>query len=610
VTRPAALVAWAVLLPAAAGCGPGEPKVVVVPHPTPVPAAGHRPAPRPESPAWFRDVTDGSGVNLVYRNGEEADRYTILETLGGGVAVLDYDADGKPDLFFPAGGGFAGPDKRQVVGLPPKLYRNLGDWKFRDVTAAAGLDRLADGAPWFYSHGAVSADYDRDGWPDLLMTGYGRVALWHNEPDGAGGRRFREVTKAAGLLGPHFWSTGAAWGDLDADGYPDLYLCQYVDWSNDNDPACPGYYASVPRDVCPPRQFGARPHALYRNNGDGTFEDVGRSAGLRVDPPDGNKGKGLGVLFVDVDRDGRPDVYVANDTSGNFLYLNKTEPGGPIRLDERGLELGVARDGSGAPTGSMGVDAADWDGCGRPSIWVSNYENEFHALYQNRLPAGRPAFTFDTARAGLGVIGPRFVGFGTAFVDADRDGWEDLVVNNGHVIRHSPRGNVDQPPVFFRNGVKDGRRYFAEAGADAGPFFREARRGRGLAVADLDDDGRPDLVFCYSNEPARLVRNEAPADHHWVGVRLAPAGHADPTGARLTLEVGGRTLTRFATAGRSYLSGCDPRFVLGLGDDKAPGRLTVCWPSGSPRAEYWDGLAPDRYHTLEQGKGRPVEEKP
>src|SRR5438128_1853817 len=267
----------------------------------------------------FLDRTPDSGIDFICRNGEEAGHYAILESLGGGVALFDYDGDGLLDIFLTGGGYFDGPDKKQIQGHPCKLYKNLGGWKFQDVTKEVGLDGIA-----FYTHGAAVADYDRDGWPDLLVTGYGRVALFHNEPDGAGGRRFREVTAAAGLLGSHFWSTSAAWGDLDGDGYPDLYLCQYVDWSNDKDPTCGGYYPGIPRDVCPPAQFASRPHALYRNRGDGTFENVAAAAGLRTDRADRDYGKGLGVLLVDVDRDGRADVYVANDTTDNFLYLNRS----------------------------------------------------------------------------------------------------------------------------------------------------------------------------------------------------------------------------------------------------------------------------------------------
>jgi hypothetical protein len=560
-----------------------------------------------EPPGFFHDMTTASGVDFTYRNGEDAGRYAIIESLGGGVAVFDYDGDGLPDLFFPGGGYFDGPDKKQVKGYPPKLYRNLGNWKFEDVTAAAGLADLADGQAWFYSHGAAVTDYDRDGFPDLLMTGYGRVALWHNEPGPNGTRRFREVTKEAGLLRPgHFWSSSAAFGDLDGDGFPDLYLCQYVDWSNANDPVCPGYYPGIPRDVCPPKQFGAVPHALYRNLGNGKFEDVTAAAGLRVSRPDKDYGKGLGVLFVDVDHDGKPDIYVANDTTKNLLFLNRSEPG-RLRFEDRGDQFGVHVDDKGKANGSMGLDAADYDGSGRPSIWVTNYENELHALYRNQAARdGRMYFTYSTSVAGLAVIGQRFVGFGTAFVDVDRDGWEDIVINNGHVMQHHPQDFVKQPPILFLNTDRNGQRFFVEDSAAGGPYFRASHRGRGLAVGDLDNDGGPDFVFCNLGSPVALLRNEAAPERHWLGVDLAPRGYGDPTGARLTLEAGGRKLVRFATRGRSYLSHSDTRLLFGLGDAGSPGRLTVEWRTGSPRVEHFDGLAADRYHRLEQGRGTPA----
>ena len=585
---------WAALgLATLAGCAGGIPGPAAFPT-----TAG------PDAAGMFQDVTAASGVDHTYRNGEEAGRYAILESLGGGVAVLDFDGDGLLDLYFPGGGSFEGPDGRKITGRAGRLYRNLGGWKFRDVTAEAGLDHLAGGADWFYSHGAAVADYDRDGWPDLLVTGYGRVALFHNEPDGKGGRRFADVSRAAGLLGPHFWATSAAWGDLDGDGFPDLYVCQYVNWSNHNDPACTGYRAGVPRDICAPGKFDSRPHALYRNKGDGTFEDVTRSCGLRCDRPDREYGKGLGVLFVDVDGDGRPDVYVANDTTDNFLYLNRSTPG-RIRIEERGLELGVARDDNGVMNGSMGVDAADFDGGGRPSLWVTNYENEFHGLYRNRSAGGRLLFNFHTAAAGLGAVGPNFVGFGTAFLDVDGDGWEDLVVSNGHVMRHAAGNSLRQRPILFRNTPRGKDRFFVDASAEAGEYFGTGHRGRGLAVADLDNDGRPDLVLAPVGERAALLRNAAAPARNWLGVEPAGEGGRDVVGARLTLKAGGRTLVRFAKGGGSYLSSGDRRVLFGLGDAAEAGRLTVEWPTGAPRVEHFDGLKSGRYHRVRQGGGRP-----
>src|SRR5262245_11390214 len=325
---PATVLLVALLAPLA--CQPGGPS----PPSTTLPGG----TPAVSLPDLFEDRTAESGIDFTYHNGEEADHGSMLESLGGGVALLDYDGDGLLDVFLTGGGYFDGPDKQQIKGLPCRLYKNLGGWRFRDVTREAGLDGLADGQPWFYNHGAAVADYDNDGCPDLLVTGWGRLALFHNEPDGNGGRRFADVTAKAGLLrDEHFWSTGAAWGDLDGDGYPDLYVCQYLDWSFAKHPACS--YDSKHRDVCSPKAFGSRPHALYRNagaeGGDGRrFVDVSGEAGLRVPPREEKDfGKGLGVVFGDVNADGRPDVYVANDTTDNFLYLNDSTPG-QLRLRE------------------------------------------------------------------------------------------------------------------------------------------------------------------------------------------------------------------------------------------------------------------------------------
>src|SRR5262245_58002753 len=294
-------------------------------------ACGPRPAalaeeepPDPDlvGPDLFEDVTATSGVRATYRNGEEVQppHLAILESLGGGVAMLDFDGDGLLDLFVPGGGYFDGPDKKQIKGHPCKLYRNLGNLKFRDVTSEIGLDALAGGQPWFYTHGCAVGDYDRDGWPDLLVTGWGRVALFRNVPDGKGGRRFEDVTAKAGLDKGVTWATSAAFADLDGDGFPDLYMCQYVDWSWDKHPPCT-YDGKTP-DVCPPRSFHGLKHKLFHNTGKGAFIDVSDAAGLKPGGP--NASKGLGVIIVDLDGDGKPDVYVANDTVDNFLYRNKS----------------------------------------------------------------------------------------------------------------------------------------------------------------------------------------------------------------------------------------------------------------------------------------------
>jgi hypothetical protein len=543
---------------------------------------------------FFQDATAGSGVDFVSRNGEEAGHHTLLESLGGGVALFDFDGDGLLDIFLIGGGYFGGADHKEIRGLPWKLYRNLGGWKFRDVTAEVGLD-----GPCFYSHGAAVADYDCDGWPDLLVTGYRKLALFHNESDGRGGRRFVDVSDKARLRDPR-WSTSAAWADLTGDGYPDLYVCHYVDWSWKVHRLCQGDNAAVAEDVCPPATFQGVAHILYRNNRDGTFTDASREAGLRQGPDEA--GMGLGVVVVDVNDDRRPDVYAVNDTTRNFLYLNQGGPGN-LRLREMGLESGTAMGNRARADGSMGVDAADYDGCGRPSLWVTTFERERHALYRNECRGDRVWFEYATRKAGIAALGPRYVGFGTGFLDLDNDGWEDLVIVNGHVRRHPTRSPVRQEAILLRN---DGNGRYANITRQGGAYFRVPHRGRGLAVGDLDNDGRPDLVVSHLNEPVVLLRNDPRGEevprHHWVGLELIGRRNRDIAGAKVVVEVGGRRWTRFARGGGSYLSSGDRRLVVGLGDAAQEVRVSVSWPWGGEQR--WEALAGDRYWRLVEGEPR------
>ena len=574
----------ALALGALLGCQRGQ----AVPAPNSAIESAGQPA--ATGPELFRDVTAASGIDFTYRNGEEADHYSILESLGGGVALLDYDGDGLLDVFLPGGGYFDGPEKKQIKGHPCRLYKNLGGFKFRDVTKEVGLD-----VPWFYSHGVAVADYDRDGWPDFVLTGYGRLALFHNEPDGKGRRRFVDVTRKAGLNDTS-WSTSAAWADLDGDGWPDLYVCHYLDWSFANHPTCRAANTSGTRDVCAPPTFKALPHVLFRNNRNGTFTDVSRQASLRQQTA--QDGMGLGVLIVDVNGDGLPDVYVANDTQDNLLYMNRSRDG-VLRLEEKGRTAGVARDDNGAPNGSMGVDAADHDGSGRPSLFVTNYELENHAFYRNQ---GAEFFLYGSRLTGITALGRGYVGFGTAFVELDGDGWEDLVSTNGHVLRHPARNPRLQRPVLLRN--LGGR--FVDETSRGGPYFRTEHLGRGLAVGDLDNDGRPDLVITHVNEPVVVLAHQGPAAAdgvHWLGVELRGRDHADVVGTRLILEAGGRRQTRFAKGGGSYLSSGDRRQLFGLGTASRVDRLTVVWPSG--QRQEWRDLPVDRYLRLGEGEKTP-----
>jgi hypothetical protein len=534
---------------------------------------------------WFADLTAASGVMHRYENGEAAGHLAILESLGGGVALLDVDQDGDVDIFLPGGGGYTGDDGRTIVGRPPKLCRNDGSFRFTDITAAAGL-----AAAGFYSHGAAVADYDRDGRDDLLVTGYGGLALYRNE-----GGRFIDVTSTAGIGattvgdGRPAWSTSAAWADFDGDGDADLYVCRYVDWSFANHPRC-SYHDPKLSDVCPPKSFEPLPDSLYRNNGDGTFTDVAAEAGLLA-RESLDAMKGLGVIIADFNDDLQPDIYVANDTTANLLFLNRGD-----RFEEVAATAGVARDDRGVTNGSMGLAVGDPFGSGRPALFVTNYQHELPALYRND---GDGFFTFSSRSSGVAAVGLSLVGFGTAITDLDRDGWEDIVIANGHVIRHPVGTTIAQPPALLRNRGK-GR--FTVVTEQGGTYFRSLHHGRGLAVGDLDNDGRVDLVISNVNEPAAVLRNETSGSAGWIGIDLQTPDHRDLVGTRVELQHDGRTQTRYVTGGGTYLSSGDRRIVFGLGDrPPAAVSITVLWSDRS-RSDH-ASLEPGRYHVLRPTSG-------
>lgn len=370
-----------------------------------------------KSTARFRDIAVEAGVNFVPRNGHEAGHLSILESLGTGVALFDYDRDDWPDIFFPGGGEFS--TEPSPVGLPSAMFRNMGEMKFTAVGDAAGVARCP-----FYSHGACVGDFDADGFPDLLITGYQGLLLYQNQGDGT----FVDKTTKAGLT-LRSWSTSATWGDANGDGVLDLYIANYVDWSFDKHPACT---VQGKRDICSPKEFQPLSDVFYLGNGEGTFRDATTEVGLVPG------GKGLGVVAADLDNDSDLDYYVANDTTPNFLYRND----GQGHFQEVGLISGTAFGELGDAEGSMGADVGDFNGDGLPDLWVANFENQSFALYRNE---GDCHFLHVSGITGITAVGSLQVGFGTCFVDFDLDGDLDLFATNGHVMYHST--NAQRMPL-------------------------------------------------------------------------------------------------------------------------------------------------------------------
>ncbi|WP_165251128.1 FG-GAP-like repeat-containing protein [Paludisphaera soli] len=498
----------------------------------------------------LEDVTASAGISYQYDCAAKGDLY-LGDTMGGGVGLIDYDDDGRLDIYF-VNGCRLPYDPADPPG-PNKLYRNRGDGTFEDVTEKAGAPGQG------YGMGCVVGDYDGDGRDDLFVTGLGRTVLYRNKGDGT----FEDVTEKAGV-GSDRWTTAAGFGDFDGDGDLDLFVVTYVSADPVNVPECRDGTGRALH--CSPALFEAQPDLLFRNDGDGTFTDVSRESGVDAAPG----GRGLGMAVADLDGDGRLDVFVANDLSPDFLFLNR----GGLRFEESALEAGVALNGAGRATASMGVVADDLDGDGLTDLFVANFLNEPDSLFRN---LGKGLFVDATLGANLHASGPIATGFGVAAPDFDDDGRPDLFMANGHVD-DQPWINTPmaQLPQAFHGG-EGGR--FEPIDPSTVPYLSRRVVARGLAAGDLDGDGRVDLVVVHRDAPAVVLKNTTPGGRS-VGLRLRGRSGSTPVGARVACRVGGKEQVRILSSGTGYLSAHDPRLWFGLGGAERAESIRVRWPSG------------------------------
>jgi len=509
----------------------------------------------------FEDVAAASGVVFQFDNGSRG-KHDLPEIMGGGVALFDADGDGRLDIFFCDGGPITpGPGRADP---PCRLFRNRGDGRFEDVTATA------DAPGPSYAMGAAAADYDGDGRIDLFVSGWRGQRLYRN----LGDCRFEDVTERAGLAS-NAWTTSAAWADLDGDGDLDLYVAAYLDYDPEFAPYCAA--PDGKRDYCGPEDFEAQPDRLYRNNGDGTFTDVAVAAGLPR-----RSERGLGVLIADLTGDRRPDVFIANDGGRCWLLANR----GNLRFEEIGVESGVALDRAGGPLAGMGTALADLDGDGLADLIVTNFLGRSTIGF--RAVEGSPGlFHDDSDRLGLVAATREVLGFGLIAADFDADGRVDLLQANGHVLDRARLG----VPFAMRPTLLRGRPGgFDAVSNEAGPWFSRPVLGRGLAIGDLDGDGRLDLVASALDAPAAVLLNRSPAGHS-LRLELIDRHGLPAIGARVRAHVGDRILAADLIGGGGYLSSSPPGLTLGLGDASRVDLLEIEWPWGgvetrrNPRAD-------------------------
>lgn len=534
----------------------------------------------------FTDITAKAGIDFVHETGAYGERL-LPETMGGGVAFLDYDNDGDQDLLLVNSAVW--PWRPQ----PPSpatsvLYRNRGDGTFEDVS------EVTDMALTLYGMGVATGDYDGDGFVDVFITAVGENRLRRN----VGGRRFVDVTPDTGVAGSaDAWSTSAAFLDIDGDDDLDLFVCNYIAWSADIDREIDYRLTGIGRAYGPPTDFPGTDSYLYRNDS-GVFTDVSAQAGIQVANPSTGLpvGKALAVLPQDVNGDARVDIVVANDTVRNFLFLNT----GDGLFREAGIDTGLAFDASGAATGAMGIDAAGFDNDDKLAVAIGNFANEMSSFYVAR--PGEGLFSDDAIVSGVGAPSRRALTFGLFFFDADLDGRLDMLAANGHVEpeirRVQSSQSYAQPTQLFWNCGRDcPRRYelLDRVGNLDAPIV-----GRGAAYADIDDDGDLDVAITQAGGAAVLLRNDQTLDNNWVRLRLvSDSSNTHAIGATVTASIGGRRLVRVVNPARSYLSNVETPLTLGLGDSPRLDELTINWPGGA--RETWVDLQSRRSYVLREG---------
>jgi len=522
----------------------------------------------------FTDVTASAGLNFRHNSGAYGGKL-LPETLGSGCAFLDYDADGWPDVLLVNAMDWPG-HKRQRSTL--KLFRNNRNGTFTDATKAAGLDIE------MYGMGVAVGDYNNDGFPDIFISCVGQSRLFRNTGKGT----FVDVTKSSGLNGKLGLSTSALWFDYDHDGLLDLFVCNYVHWTEEHDVFCS--LDGKNKSYCTPEAYRGDTCWLFRNRGDGSFEDVTPTSGIFD-----SSSKSLGVVMLDFDNDGWPDLFVANDTQPNKLYKNLRNG----KFKDVAVEQGLAFSSEGKARAGMGVDSGDFDNSGKPSILITNFDNEMLGLYR----PGEKGFDDVAMQAGLGAASRNTLGFGCVFFDADLDGLLDIAVANGHIDEtvRNIRGNVGyaQPAQLFQNM---GKGKFNDVAPEIGGGLEQPKVGRGLAVGDFDRDGDLDLLLTTNNGPAYLYRNDQLARNRSVRLRLSgTVSNRDAIGAKVRLFCGGQVQTRVVRGGSSYLSQSELPLTFGVGKQNLIERVVIDWPSG--RTEEHGGLKAGKSYQAIEKKG-------